>query len=42
MNRAATEVPPEASEYVIRALEGGISRPEQEEAALVAAVTAGS
>ena len=42
MKRAATDVPPDANEYVIRAFEGGIKSPEGAEAAFVAAQTAGS
>ena len=40
MNSAATEVPPAASEYVIKALDGGISSPDGADAPLVAAQSA--
>ena len=41
-NSAATDVPPEASEYVINALDGGIKSPDGAEAPFVAAQSAGS
>ena len=40
--RAATDVPPDASENVIIAFEGGIKSPDGADAALVAAARAGS